>query len=365
MNTSNTDMRTGNIVKVNGAKELKQYIEQQTGFIQQIREEFLTDIQQPKATITTLPNFLKNDAWKYRAELCQVDHMRFMHKLTGLPQFSTFLQKEAIFNEELNQLEHLRKMLVTNKQQKKTTIHKIQDIIKLVKETEQHEELARLSSPTFDFVTTMSMDDDNDNDNDNDYYHYHDHDHDHDVLLEAEDSSIVKALKSQIETTKQNHRTISRNLLQQVNTIVKALRHHIIDVKRSAEDHVGEIIHHAEKCRAFIAKCFDFSMLLYCASAWWHQTQKDAMDDGYYHIEIETVDPEESKFNPNTTTPTEHHLRICVFNGNTIDPRYLVHVYDYDHDLAQAIYTPESICEAEKIIRGFRTPGIVVATSDA
>ncbi len=335
--TAMTDIRTGNIVKVNGAKELNKYIQQQTGFIQQIREEFLTDIQQPKATINTLPNFLSNDAWKYRAELCQNDHMRFINKLTGLPQSSTFLQNEAKFNEALEQIEDLRKMLVTNKQQKKTTIRKTRDIINLVKYREQqHEEQLRL----------MTMGD-------------------NDVILEAEDSNIVKALKSQIETMKQNHRTISRNLLQQVNSIIKTLRHHIVAVKISAEDHVGEIIHHAEKCRAFITKCFDYSVLLYCASAWWHQTQKDAMDDGYYHIEIETVNPEESIFNPNAAAPTEHNLRICVFRGNSINRNDIVHMYDYDQDLAQAIYTPESICEAEKIIRSFRIPGTVVATCDA
>jgi hypothetical protein len=346
-----TDMRTGTIVKINGPKDLKQYIEQQAGFRQRIREEFLSDIQQPNATIHTLPNFLNNDSWNVRAQLCQMDHRSFIYKRTGLPQFSTFLQNEATHTEALDQLEHLRKMLVTNKQQKKTEIRKIHDIIKLVKEQERQEQ--RIPSPTFDFVTTMSTDDNDDND-DND-----------DVLLEAEDSTIVKALKAQIETTKQNHRTISHNLIHQVHSIMKAVRHHIVDLKRSAEDNVGEIIHHAEKCRAFIAKCFDYSVLLYCASAWWRQTQKDAMDHGYYHLEVEPVNPDDATFNPNAAATTEHNLRICVFNGNTIDPKYLVHVYDYDQDLAKAIYTPETVCEAEKILRSFRTPGIVVATCDA
>ena len=345
-------------VRFNGAKDLNKYIQQQTRFAQSIREEFLKDIQEPRATVSTLPNFLNNTEWKFRAELCLNDHKSFVYKLTGLPQFSTFLQKEAIHSEAVEQLEHLRKMLVTNKQQKKTGIRKIQDIIKLVKQQERQKE--RVPSPTFDFVTTMSTDDDHDHDD-----HDHDHDHDNDVLLEAEDSAIVKALKAQIETTKQNHRTISRNLLQQISPILKTVRQHIVDMKRSAEDHVGEIIQHAEKCRAFIAKCFDYSVLLYCASAWWHQTQKDAMDDGYYHLEVITVDPEESKFNPNAAALTEHHLRICVFKGNSIHPNDLVHVYDFDQDLAQAIYTQETMCEAEKIIRSFRTPGIVVATCDA
>ena len=89
------------------------------------------------------------------------------------------------------------------------------------------------------------------------------------------------------------------------------------------------------------------------------------MDDGYYHIEVEPVNPEESKFNPNAAAPTEHHLRICVFKGNSIHPNDLIHVYDFDQDLAQAIYTQETICEAEKILRSFRTPGMVVATCDA
>lgn len=307
--------------------------------------------------MNTLPNFLNNTDWRFRAELCQNDHRSFVYKRTGLPQFSTWLQTEATHNEALDQLEHLRKMLVTNKQQKKTTIRKIQDIIKLVKQQETQE--PRLSSPTFDFVTTMSTDD-------HDEDHYDDrYDDRYDVVLEAEDSIIVKALKAQIETTKQNHRTISRNLLEQVNSIMRSLRRNNVELKKSAEHTVGEIIHHAEKCRAFITKCFDYSVLLYCASAWWHQTQKDAMDDGYYHLEVEAVDPEETKFNPNAPAPTEHHLRICVFRGNSIHPNDLVHVYDFDQDLAQAIYTQETICEADRILRRFRTPGTVVATCDA
>lgn len=333
--------------KVNGAKDLKEYIQQQTRFAQSIREELLDDIQQPRSTVT-LPNFLNNTDWRFRAELCLNDHRSFVYKLTGLPQFSRFLQKEASHNEALDQLENLRKMLVTNKQQKKTAIRKIQDIIKLVKQQEKQEQ--RLPSPTFDFVTTM------DDADDQDYYHRHD------VVLEAEDSIIVKALKAQIESTKQNHRTISRNLLEQVKSIMKAVRLNNVELKKSAEDTVGEIIHHAEKCRAFVSKCFDYSVLLYCASAWWHQTQKDAMDDGYYHIEIEAVDPEETKFNPNAAIPKEHNIRICVFKGNSIHPNDLVHVYDYDQDLAQAIYTPETVWEAEKILRNFRTLGTVAAT---
>jgi hypothetical protein len=352
---------TGNINfinKVNGANDLRQFIDQQLRFIQQTRQELHTDIQQPRATITRLPNFLNNTDWRFRAELCQNDHMSFVHKRTGLPQFSTWLQTESTHNEALDQLEHLRKMLVTNKQQKKTGIRKIHDIIKLVKEQERQEQ--RLPSPTFDFVTTMSTDDHDDDHDDHD-----DRDDRHDVVLEAENSIIVNALKAQIEITKQNHRTISRNLLEQVNSIMRAVRRNNVELKKSAEYTVGEIIHHAEKCRAFISKCFDYSVLLYCASAWWNQTQKDAMDDGYYHIEVEPVNPEESTFNPNAAAPTEHHLRICVFKGNSINPNDLIHVYDFDQDLAQAIYTQETICEAEKILRSFRTPGMVVATCDA
>lgn len=346
---------TGNIYfikTVKGPKDLKQFIVQQLRFIQETRQELLTDIQEPRATVDTLPTFLNNTDWRFRAELCQNDHKSFVYKCTGLPQFSTWLQTEATHNEALDQLEHLRKMLVTNKQQKRTAIRKFQDIIKLVKQQERQEE--RLPSPTFDFVTTMSTDDHDD--------HYDDR---YDVVLEAEDSAIVKALKAQIETTKQNHRTISRNLLEQVNSIMRALKRNNVELKKSAEHTVGEIIHHAEKCRAFITKCFDYSVLLYCASAWWHQTQKDAMDDGYYHLEVEAVDPEETKFNPNVPAPTEHHLRICVFRGNSIHPNDLVHVYDFDQDLAQAIYTQETICEADRILRRFRTPGTVVATCDA
>lgn len=352
MTTTTTTTSHGNIETIHGAKDLKKYIAEMNQLMQQIREEYLRDIQQPAAVLEQQAViFPRKTSWTLRADLCRVDHASFVYKRTGLPQFSTFLQNEEKLNEALEQLECLRRMLVTNKQQKKTGIRKIHDIIKLVRQQESQDQ--RLPSPTFDFVTTMSTGDDDDDDD------YH-----NEFLLEADDSTIVKALKAQLETTKQNHRTISRNLLLQVNSIMKAVRHYIVDVKRSAEDNVGEIIHHAEKCRAFIAKCVDYTVLDYCAYAWWHETQKDAMDDAYYHLEVETVNPDDTTFNPSAVATTENYLRICVYNGNTINPAYLAHVYDYDQDLAQAIYTEETFCEVQKIIRHFNRAN-VVATCEA
>jgi len=332
---------------INGANDLKKYIAEQTRLIQQIREEYLCDIQQERATVE-VPTFPSNSSWNYRAQMCRSDHNSFIYKRTGLPQYSTFLQKEDQLNEALEQLEHLRKMLVTNKQQKKTGIRKIHEIINLVKTTERQGQ--RQLSSTFEFVDmssiTTAMDDDYDYDYDYDY------DRHNEFTLEAPDSETVKALKAQIETTKQNHRTISRNLLQQVNTIVKSVKHNILDVKISAEDNVGEIIHHAEKCRAFIAKCFNFAVLDYCASAWWHQTQKDPMDHNYYHIEVETVNPDDATFNPNannTAPPTANDvsgdIRICVYEGFTVNTDAIVHLYEFDEELAQEIYSEELLCE--------------------
>jgi len=351
----NRSQRRNTETVINGAKDLKNYITGNTQLLQKMREEFLRDIQQPAAVVqhATL-TFPRNTSWSFRADLCRADHASFVYKRTGLPQFSTFLQNEEKLNDALEQLDQLRKMLVTNKQQKKTGTRKIHDIIKLVRQQERQDQ--RLPSPTFDFVTTMTTDDDDEQD------HYDD---DHAIILEADDSTIVKALKAQIETTKQNHLTISHNLLQQVNPIVKAVRRYIVDVKRSAEDSVGEIIEHAEKCRAFIAKCFDYTVLEYCAVAWWNQTQKDAMDDGYYHLEVETLHADDTEFNPNAAATTENNLRICVYAGNTIRQESLAHVYDYDHDIAQAIYTQETICEVEKIIRHFNRANVVATCCDA
>jgi hypothetical protein len=356
--TRQTQIRTNNMntITINGAKDLKKYIDNNNQVIQQIREEYLRDIQQPAAIVQDHQGlrFPKITSWTLRADLCRAEHASFVYKRTGLPQFSTFLQSEAKLNEALNQLEDLRKMLVTNKQQKKTTIRKIHDIIKLVRQKEQQDQ--RLPSPTFDFVTTMATDDDDD---------YSVYDDRNDFLLEAEDSAIVKELKAQIETTKQNHRTISRNLLQQVKPIVKAVRHYIVDVKKSAEDNVGDILHHAEKCRAFISKCFDLTVLEFCAHSWWHQTQKDPMDHNFYRIEVQSENPDDSVFNPNVAARTEHNIRICVYDGNTNNPASLIHQYDYDQDLLHAIYTQETICEVDNIIRHFNSRANVVATCEA
>lgn len=386
-------MRHTTTTRINGAKNLKQYIAGNSQLLQHIREEILRDIQEERATVAD-PSSFPHSSWKCRVEKCCADHASFVYdKCTGLPQFSTFLKNEENLTEALNQLEHMRKMLVTNKQQKNTEIHKLREIMKLAKKQESREE--RLQSPTFDFVETVQpqpMMTDDDDDDDALYYHdqhndqYDQYDNRNDYLLESADSAIVKALKGQIETTKQHHRTITNNLLQQVNTIARAVRRYIVDVKKSAEDNVGEIIHHADKCRAFIAKCFKFAVLEICAAAWWNQTQRDAMDHNYYHITIELENPEDGIFNSNAAMPpcpscfpaqtslwsscsellpANIKFYICVYNGNTTNPESMIHRYEVDQNFADTIYTTEeSLHQFQASIRHFNRAKIV-ATREA
>ena len=191
------------VINVNGCTELKQYIQDTTQFVQDIRAELDTDLTQPKAVVP----------FTREHEMTALKHSCFVRDKVR-HQASAFAVAESAIHEALAQLEIIRKMLVNNKQKKRTTVRGIQKII-----AEMHACISALEG-----------------------------------TIET-NASPIQQLRQLKESTKQHHRTVSRSLLQHANRILIAMRtKHILAYKLAAQDAVGEIIHHAEKCRAFIAE---------------------------------------------------------------------------------------------------------------
>ena len=191
------------VIRVNGCAELKQYIQDTTQFVQDIRAELDADLTQPKAVVP----------FTREHEMTALKHACFVRDKVR-NQTSAFAVAESAIHEALAQLEIIRKMLVNNKQKKRTTVRGIQKII-----AEMHACISALEG-----------------------------------TIET-NASPIQQLRQLKESTKQHHRTVSRSLLQHANRILIAMRtKHILAYKLAAQDAVGEIIHHAEKCRAFIAE---------------------------------------------------------------------------------------------------------------
>lgn len=326
-NTTTTTTAKPFTTRVNGAKQLKEYMQEINRYIEAIRYEFQEDLNQPKANVEKTP--ICRVEYDFNALDCVVSHEDFIYKHTKLVQTSQFLQAENALFECLAHLERIRRMLVNNKQQKKTTIRNIRKIV------------ARETTTTNKYGehALMIVDDDE--------------------CFELEyESPTVKQLKHLTELTKQNHHTIAHNLLEQAHVIMREIRSkHILAYKHAAENTVGEIIHHAEKCRAFIMRCRYLALVEYCATVWWLNTQKDSMDQFYYHVSAayKTNDNELKRFHANTPytiTHTDTMTMIPIVISVYREPvehleKSIVCRYDLDPSLMDMIFTEELILSFE------------------
>lgn len=339
--TTGTTATAGNtfIMEVKGAKELKKYIESIYELVVGVSYEFNQDLKQKNANVERMR--ICRGVHDFSAEMCVVAHNDFVKEMTELPQFSEYLKTASVVLSSINQLEHIRKMLVNNKQQKKTAIRRIRKIINM--------ERATSSSGGCGGSALAPGHGHGDGDG---------HVSDDDMMmieLESPASKVSQELSGLVEMTKQHHRTISAQLIhEQVHPIMRALRtQFILDYKLVVEETIGKIIHHAEKCRAFMLRCRWLALVEYCASSWWHETQKDPMDHSSYSISAVIVGEENDRFNPQkpytafieelTKTP----VRIVVTGTHTDDDRQK-HVvscvsYDLSQELAETILTEDAI----------------------
>jgi len=152
--------------RINGSKELKRYI----AGVNEIAEQI-----------------------KYQFE-------RTKTELNASRKVSKVAFAENLLFECLNQLERFRKMLVNNKQQRKTMHYQNRLFIRDVRAT------ASFSECVAGFV------------------------------MEDKDSACIERLMQMDAALKQHHRTVSRKILEDVNTIVIAIRNrHIIAYQNAVE----------------------------------------------------------------------------------------------------------------------------------
>jgi len=307
---------------INGAKDLKQYIQYMTRLAESIRAVFERDLQQPRAVV----NYHYDDSisigqgnHEFNAKMCQVAHSDFVYNHTQLSQSSPVLQCESVVKDCLARLEELRKMLVNNKQQKKTTINAIRRIIITDINSSSN------SAQVFEEI--------------------------------AYQSPIVVMLRGLIEQTKQNHKTIARNILDQVHPIVLDMRtRHIHMFEQAAQQTVEAIIQHADKCRVFMTQCRHLAIVEYCAYLWWTKTQQEQyhQQNNYYVSALLAEDNGELKrFNAASASglsvaASRRPMNVQIFIHERNEMRQpakdeCILMYELDESLAAEILTDEAI----------------------
>jgi hypothetical protein len=328
---------------IKGAKELKKYTTELTTLLANIQSEFETDLSRPECNVNVRRICLKDhDA---RNEMCQVAHNDFVYAAVKLPQCSAFLQAKEAAQECLGQIELVRKMMVTNKQQKKTTIRKLRCVI-------AREKKAKLMLPALVIDKNPAI-----------INH-----HLNSIALEDEDSSpTVKSLRSMISETKQNHRTVSKNLLKQAAALMDAMRNqHLLTYKVAAESTIGAIMSHASACSAFMRQTHHLAVIQFCASQWWNEYEKPALlqttttphPPNNYYVVAELSSGLHAKF---VVSHTSHYLSFLEENCPVPDIRVVVYAdpvlnavtkeyeqpvvcsYVFDDILAETILTDEAI----------------------
>lgn len=305
---------------INGAKDLKLYIQDMTHDADSIRAEFERDLQQTKALVNYSDNefiSIGRGNHELNARMCQDAHNDFVYKHAQLPQSSQVRQCESVVKDCLVRLEGLRKMLVNNKQQKKTTIKTIRRII------------------TADINSLCDF---------------------KELELVCQSPSVVM-LRGLIEQTKQNHKTVNCNILDQVHAIVLDMRtRHILMFEQSAQQTVEAIIQHADKCRAFIARCRHLAIIEYCAYLWCVKTQEEycQQKNNYYVSALLAEDKGELKqFHAAIASSPSAAIRpmnvqIFVYERNeemqqSEEKDVCIFVYELDENLAAEIITDEAI----------------------
>ena len=308
---------------MNGAKDIKYYMEQITVAKQTIRDEFDRDIKGPDAIVEKKYN--TGQSHNFRADMAAVEHRSFIYEREQLNQKSAFLQEEERLNALLSQLDGIRMMLVTNKQMRKTTVKTMKGIIAGKKQA------LKSLLPPVDVALARGYGIDIEQEN-------------HD----EEDDLTILRLKTLINTMKQNHQTIARNLLEQARSIMMDLRRHILKFKLAEENAISEIMNHAKKCRTFIANLLRVDLIEYCATVWWLETQKDAMDKKQYYISVVDFDGPKDFDASLPQKPFQHsqlsNLKIQVrCFDETINREVLTYERVLDKELEETILTEEAV----------------------
>jgi hypothetical protein len=272
---------------VGGANELKGRIQEYVTLVGEMKNDFERLVHSPKAQVDPAPICIP--LHEYHSSQCAVRHRDFIRKIAReSPDLSI---PESNVNCALAALENFRKMLVTNKQHRKTA-HKDNHRVSTAIQSSLQTTMGELEPP----MNAFSVD-----------------------LLKMDDA------------TKQHHRTMSRNILEEVNRLLMQLRtQFIVALQAAIEDSVGKIIQHAEECREFIERTRQLALLEFCAKRWFH-AQKDAMDnDKEYFVGIHEIDG------------GGRVLKVHTFQDRE---EILVATFDVDEEFVKQVLTDDSITE--------------------
>jgi len=330
------------IATIKGKKGITKFIEEITASFEKSRQAFRNDLNQPEANLNEKDEvfFISHGSgFEFKVHMAAVAHRGMVHHIT-LCHPSELVTAEIDVTQSIAQLQEILKMFINNKQQKTTTINQIRRILR--------------NSTTTSVVF---------NDGDDDA-----------LLLErppsrvALDTTLTSFLTSElnelIETTKRNHRTISRKILEQARFNMHLTKSRVLAYKSAADTTIGKIIHHADCCRKFVLRCNDLALVEFCASVWWFKSQNDDLSDqSDYSVSIVDVDATRDEANLDAMLMTSLHNRYTSFSeltpesittSSTIqifvygpyssaNPNPLVAKYDLDQELAETILTDEAV----------------------
>lgn len=226
---------------VNGPKEIKKYCKSVSNLVNEIRRELHEDLMSPSAIVEFNPIY--HSEQNVLVQKYVVKHQELVCEVIGernvcYTDAGRVLSGSGILIDNcLQELGHLRKMIVNAKQEKKTDILHIKSTIK-----ELYEILTQIEEFGGRFVDSPET-----------------------------HPTMVKMIEL-ITRRKENYKKNRKQILKQANRCLVSLRNHIVTYKTDVETIVGKIIQHADECREFIRACRKHALIEFAASEWWRAT---------------------------------------------------------------------------------------------
>lgn len=331
-NTNTNTFTAAEIRKINGAKGMKNFTREMMNAFEEAGRVFEDDLTKPNATVKEPRSCRRR--FQFALHMCAVEHRTFTHTATVCNKRLHAAKTEMM--KCLDQLESIRKMFVTFKQQKHVTLRQIREIIRQVSAS---------ASSVLEEDGSVA------------------------IRELAYENPAITSLRALIEKTKTEYKTASRKLLHQAHFTCFAAIRMLLAYQCELETVIQDVINHAEKSRAYMERTRRLELVEYCASAWWLETQKDAMDDGYYHVWAVMADSRDNSSMMFRAEALQHDyhksshdamanmamsgggssgIKIVVRGAPTEEhPCPVVAAYDFDQELAETILTEDAIASFE------------------
>lgn len=326
--TNTNTFTAAEIRKINGAKTMKKFGKEMTAAFEEVGRLFEEDVTKPNAIVIERRSCRKR--FQFALHMCAVEHRTFAHTATVCNQ--RILTAKTEMMKCLTQIETLRKLFVTFRQQKHVTIRQICEIIRQVSAS---------ASSVLEEDGSVA------------------------IRELAHENPAITSLRALIAKTKAEHKSAAHKIIEQVHfTCFTAIRL-LLAYQCETETAIQDIINHAEKCRAYMERARQLELIEYCASAWWLETQKDAMDHEYYQVWAVMADSRDNSSMTFRAEALQHDyhkstrtmanmaglagIKIVVRGAPTEEhPCPVVAAYELDQELAETILTKEAIESFEK-----------------